>query len=44
MGKVTDGYAKFQRNLSETVDGKPAYIYFRVCDRFGCSNPSWYKV
>jgi hypothetical protein len=44
VGQVTDSYTKIQRNVYEDIDGKPAYIYFQVCDYYVCSNPSWYRT
>jgi hypothetical protein len=43
-GQSMTGYARVQRNVYEEIGGAPAYIYFRVCDRFGCSHPSRYKT
>lgn len=43
-GEVTDGYTKFQRNVYEDIEGKPAYIYFAVCDAYDCSVISWYRT
>ncbi|MFD8354924.1 hypothetical protein ACFV1X_39150 [Streptomyces coelicoflavus] len=45
IGRSVDGKpATFQRNVYEKINGKPAYIYFRVCDYSGCSKPSWYRT
>ena len=44
IGQVKDGYAGFVHDVYEKIDGNPGYIYFQVCDRFGCSNPSWYRT
>lgn len=39
-GQAMNGYNRVQRNVHEKIGGLPAFIYFRVCDRFGCSQSS----
>lgn len=45
VGRVVDGHQTVSHNLYESINGKPAYIYFEVCDTVkGCSKASWYRT
>jgi hypothetical protein len=45
VGYVYNGHTTITRNVYESINGKPAYIYFEVCDGVrGCSTPSWYRT
>ncbi len=44
VGEARDGYKRIQRNVYEKLEGKPAHIYFQVCEYYVCSHPSWYRT
>ncbi|MET8647370.1 hypothetical protein ABZX69_42240 [Streptomyces sp. NPDC004074] len=44
VGSEVDKHVTYSHNVAESINGKPAYIYFRVCDSWGCSKPSWYRT
>ncbi|MFE4336523.1 hypothetical protein ACFRQM_46445 [Streptomyces sp. NPDC056831] len=44
-GSVRDQHRTVSHNLFESINGKPAYIYFKVCDTVkGCSKSSLYRT